>query len=73
MADDDLGLSAQIACIKRELKLREVFYPTQIARGRMKRAAAEYEFRAMRAVLRTLERAEAQQPTHGETQPQCPS
>jgi hypothetical protein len=59
MADDDLGISAQIACIRRELALRERVYPAQIARGKMKRAAAEYEFRAMRAVLRTLERAQA--------------
>lgn len=50
-----MSLSAQVACIKRELAMRERVYPSLIARGKMKRSTAEYEFRPMRAALRTLE------------------
>ena len=51
-----LGLSAQIACVRREITMRERVYPSFVARGKMKSSAAEYELMAMRAVLATLER-----------------
>lgn len=56
MTDDDLGIAAQIAAVQRELEMRQRVYPGLIARGKMTRSTAEYEFSAMRAVLRTLER-----------------
>lgn len=52
---EPLGLSAQIACVRREIAMRERVYPSFIARGKMKAGAAEYELRAMRDVLATLE------------------
>lgn len=48
-------LSAQIACVKRDLALRERVYPKWVAAGRMKPDAADRELAAMRAVLATLE------------------
>jgi hypothetical protein len=50
-----LGVGAQIACVKREIAMRERVYPTLIAKGRMKAGDAEYELAAMRAVLATIE------------------
>jgi hypothetical protein len=51
-----LGIGAQIACVRREIAMRERVYPSFVARGKMKSSAAEYELRAMRDVLATLER-----------------
>lgn len=57
MSDDPgLGISAQIAAVKREIAMRERVYPALVARNKMKSSAAEYELRAMRSVLATLER-----------------
>jgi hypothetical protein len=57
MTVTDLGLSAQISCVEREIAMRERVYPSFVAKGKMKPAAAEYELRAMRAVLSTLRTA----------------
>lgn len=57
----DVPLSDQIACIKREIAMRERVYPGWIERGRMKPVQAALEIRRMRAVLKRLlvaERAE---------------
>ncbi len=51
-----IGLSAQIACVKLEIAMRERAYPSFVARGKMKSSTAQYELMAMRAVLETLER-----------------
>ncbi|HEV2098727.1 MAG TPA: hypothetical protein VGR45_07340 [Stellaceae bacterium] len=50
-------LAAQIACIKREIALRERVYPKFVASGRMKQEAADRELVTMGAVLATLEAA----------------
>lgn len=51
-----LGIGEQIACVRREVAMRERVYPSFVARGKMKASAAEYQLRAMRDVLATLER-----------------
>jgi hypothetical protein len=44
----------QIACVRREIAMRERVYPKWVNAGRMKAEAAEREIAAMRAVLETL-------------------
>jgi hypothetical protein len=44
----------QIACVRREIAMRERVYPKWVNAGRMKADAAEREIAAMRAVLETL-------------------
>ncbi len=47
-------LADQIACVKREIALRERLYPRWIVGGRLRRADAEREIATMKAVLETL-------------------
>ena len=57
----DVTMAEEIACVKRELAMRERAYPKWVASGRMKPEEAERETRRMRAVLKRLliaERAE---------------
>lgn len=49
-----IPLEAQIACIERELRYREGFYPRWIAEKKMTQRKMDEELAAMRAVLRTL-------------------
>jgi hypothetical protein len=48
-------LPEQIACVKRELGMREHVYPRRVSDGRMAQADANRELLTMRAVLVTLE------------------
>lgn len=50
-----LGLDHQIRCVKREVYLRERVYPAFIRQGRLTETEADYQLRAMRSVLKTLE------------------
>jgi len=50
-----ISLDAQIACVRREIGMRERVYPKWVSAGRMKQDAADRELAAMRAVLATLE------------------
>lgn len=47
-------LTDQIACVKREIAMRERVYPRWVAAGKMKQEKADAEIAAMRAVLATL-------------------
>jgi hypothetical protein len=49
-----ITLDRQIACVRREIALRERVYPKFVSGGRMKQAAADDEIAAMKAVLETL-------------------
>lgn len=51
-------LKDQIACIKREISMRQRVYPRWVEAGRMKQAKAEAEIRTMQAVLATLKSLE---------------
>jgi hypothetical protein len=46
---------AEIACVKREIKMRERVYPRWVADGRMTQQLADREIELMKAVLRRLE------------------
>ena len=49
-----IPIAAQIACIEREIAMRERVYPRWVNEGRMKQNKADAELAAMRAVLATL-------------------
>jgi hypothetical protein len=49
-----VSLEEMIACVERELKMRERVYPRRLADGRMSAQQVEREMRHMRAVLDTL-------------------
>jgi len=47
-------LETQLACIRREIRMRENVYPRWIETGKMTANKANAELAAMRAVLETL-------------------
>jgi hypothetical protein len=51
---DTADLSEQIACVERELAMRQRVYPRQVAAGKMTEAKAQHEIRVMQSVLETL-------------------
>lgn len=56
MMSEPITLDVQIACVKREIAMRERMYPRWIAehRARWTQQKADAEIGAMRAVLETL-------------------
>lgn len=54
-----VSLDDQIACVRREIGLRERVYPKWVAAGKMKADAADQEIARMRAVIETLESVRA--------------
>ena len=52
--DAPVPLLAQIACVRREISLRERVYPRWVDSGRMTADLARHELAGMRAVLETL-------------------
>lgn len=51
-----IGIEEQIACVERELRLRERVYARRVGDKKMTRAQAEKEIAAMQAVLETLQK-----------------
>lgn len=49
-----ITLEQQIACIRRELALRQRNYPRWVADGRMKQAESDHQLAAMQAAHDTL-------------------
>lgn len=54
-AATDVPIADMIACIRRELAMRERVYPRQVEANRMKQAEADQELRRMRGVLALLQ------------------
>lgn len=54
----DVPLAEEIACIRRELAMRQHVYAGWVERGKMTQAKADRELRVMRAVLKRLLLAE---------------
>jgi hypothetical protein len=50
----EVPLEQQIACVEREIKMRERVYPNFVANKRMTQDRADYEIRAMNHVRETL-------------------
>ena len=61
-----IPLSEQIACVEREIKMRERVYPNRVATRRMSQAKADIEVVRMKAVLETLRRAAMAPTAHSE-------
>ena len=57
----DISIEDQIACVRRELRMRSSVYPRWIGNGKMTEAQASREINAMGAVLATLERVASEQ------------
>jgi hypothetical protein len=51
-------LAEQVACVRREIALRERVYPNWVAAGRMKQTEATCQLETMRAVLETVIKVE---------------
>jgi hypothetical protein len=51
-----IPLREQVACVRREIAMRERVYPRWVAAERMTQEKADSELAAMRAVLETVER-----------------
>lgn len=62
MADDQfkVPIDEQVACVEREIKMRERAYPRWVEGGRMTQAKADAEVRAMKAVAETLRGLQSQ-------------
>lgn len=54
----DVSLTDQIACIEREIRMRERVYPRWVESKRMTQTKADHEILVMRAVLDSLKRQE---------------
>jgi len=63
MKTQDISIDEQIACVRREIGMRERVYPTWVDRKRMSAKQAENELTRMRAVLATLEQIKADRST----------
>ena len=50
------SIEEQIACVKREVGMRERLYPRWVAMRKMSQSKADEELNAMKAALATLER-----------------
>lgn len=55
-----ISIAEQVKCVKREIAMRERVYPRWVASGKMPAAKADYETEAMKAVLETLKKVEAE-------------
>ena len=53
-----IPISEQIACVQREIKMRERVYSRWVQNGRMTQKKADAELEAMRAVLDTVRQAD---------------
>lgn len=53
---DSWPLDNQIACVERELRIREGFYPGQVAAGKMTQRFADDQISLMKDVLISLKR-----------------
>jgi len=53
-----MNLQMQIACVEREIRMRESMYPRFIQNARLSPDKAELELASMRAVLDTLKHVE---------------
>lgn len=54
-------ITAQVASVERELKLRRRVYPRRVADQRMTQQQADYEIEVMTAVLATLREIESRE------------
>jgi hypothetical protein len=58
-------LDEQIACVSREIAIRELVYPKWVEAGKLRKPVADHEIACMKAVLGTLMAARAIAPLAG--------
>lgn len=51
-----IPMEEQIACIEREIRMRERVYPRWVGAGKLSQKKADHEIAAMRAVLATIKK-----------------
>lgn len=56
---NDYPIAVQIACVQREIAMREYVYPRRVKIAKMSERKADTELACMKAVLKTLTDAEA--------------
>ena len=56
-----IPLAVQLACVRREIAMRDRVYQCLVLAGKMPRAAAERELATMEAVLQSLLRLQTQE------------
>lgn len=66
---DAISIADQIACVKREIAMRERVYPRWVTAGKMKQEKADAESATMKAVLETLHDVERLRKIASEPQP----
>lgn len=54
MSEEAITIADQIACVKREISLRQRVYPRWVQLRKMGEIKAEFEIACMQAVLETL-------------------
>jgi hypothetical protein len=57
--DATVPIDRQIACVKREVRMREHVYARRVLEAKMTQTEADVELQTMRAVLATLERVQS--------------
>lgn len=55
---DTISIADQIACVKREMAMRERVYPRWVTAGKIKQEKADLQISEMKAVLKTLQDVE---------------
>lgn len=65
----EVPIAAQIACVQRELRLRNQVYPSLVDAKRLSQDMADAELETMYAVLRTLRAVQLSQATQQELFP----
>lgn len=67
MKASEFTLTAQIACVNREIRWRRYVYPKRVASSKMTLAEAEKEIAGMEAILVTLTNLLIEENKRGET------
>lgn len=60
-----ITITDQLACAKRELKMRQRVYPQWVATGRLRQETADHEIACMAAIVQTLEGLAPPEPKQG--------
>jgi hypothetical protein len=51
----EISLEHQLACARRELRMRRQLYPAWVQMGRMRQSTADFELAAMEAIALTIQ------------------
>lgn len=60
-----MSIMSMIKCARRELRLRQEFYPRRVQEGRVSPETAQHEIDCMRAICELLDRVQQQEQEGG--------